>query len=294
MADTPVETSSPSVHSGSDKENGARHSHSQRGPKSQYQEFLDENMEDQDDYDPNQSFEERQRTKRKYRDLFRDITDNQDVYLRHSDTGLRDAIFRSDKLFRGVKQTNDAMIDAHFVGQAGELALRRAKTLRFDGGAQFDVSECIDKIYDFVKPQFEADVFHWEALGSVILDHAAIPVTMDFLLGPISIEKKKRKVTTNRARYKRYNGEVTRPEEIDAAKAPKQTLGTDVLVKSVAAVLRPLGKVDYFRFCIDPNSFSQSVENMFYVSFLIRDNRALLEDDGDRLLICELADSPPC
>lgn len=43
-----------------------------------------------------------------------------------------------------------------------------------------------------------------------------------------------------------------------------------------------------FKFIINPNDFAQSVENLFYLSFLIRDGVCALEMDEETLepLIC--------
>ncbi|KAF2015401.1 Nse4-domain-containing protein [Aaosphaeria arxii CBS 175.79] len=41
--------------------------------------------------------------------------------------------------------------------------------------------------------------------------------------------------------------------------------------------------VSLFDFAINPNSFGQTVENLFYVSFLIRESNASIEQDGDGL-----------
>ncbi|XP_055975536.1 EP300-interacting inhibitor of differentiation 3, partial [Sorex fumeus] len=45
--------------------------------------------------------------------------------------------------------------------------------------------------------------------------------------------------------------------------------------------------VSYFEFVVDPKSFSRTVENIFYVSFIIRDGFARLRLDQDRLPILE-------
>jgi len=41
------------------------------------------------------------------------------------------------------------------------------------------------------------------------------------------------------------------------------------------------GPVNLFRFVINPNDFAQSVENLFYLSFLIRDGECALEMEED-------------
>jgi hypothetical protein len=39
--------------------------------------------------------------------------------------------------------------------------------------------------------------------------------------------------------------------------------------------------INLFRFVVNPNDFAQSVENVFYLSFLIRDGNVALEPDPD-------------
>jgi len=48
--------------------------------------------------------------------------------------------------------------------------------------------------------------------------------------------------------------------------------------------------INIFRFVINPNDFAQSVENIFYLSFLIRDGKVAFETDPDGnpvVLLCE-------
>ncbi|KFY21582.1 hypothetical protein V493_07292 [Pseudogymnoascus sp. VKM F-4281 (FW-2241)] len=74
-------------------------------------------------------------------------------------------------------------------------------------------------------------------------------------------------------------------EGMDACEAEAWEGITDEEVKQLMRKhgLNADGGMDLFRFVINPRSFGQTVENMFYVSFLIRDGKAAITVDEDGL-----------
>lgn len=52
-------------------------------------------------------------------------------------------------------------------------------------------------------------------------------------------------------------------------------------------LLAKVGPISAFELCINPESFSQSVENLFFLSHLIKDKKVVLEpnEEGDDLIV---------
>lgn len=79
---------------------------------------------------------------------------------------------------------------------------------------------------------------------------------------------------------------VVKPTVVDLASkvndSEELSKETSENVMKVFAFLSEIGSFPFYHFITDPQSLSRTIENLFYVSFLIRDNRA-------RIFIPELA-----
>ncbi|KAI4744452.1 hypothetical protein E4T50_05206 [Aureobasidium sp. EXF-12298] len=161
------------------------------------------------------------------------------------------------------------------------------------------------------------DVLDWAHLGT----HACFPFNLrppapSFLLGPLSVQKKLRAQTQRRARQRRDSTvREVRPEaltERDLQTSENNALTTlcsnikeilDVHCRVASEAVEALGDVDddeilaemkrhriartggpsLFDFAINPHSFGQTVENIFYISFLIKEGNVGLDMDDDGL-----------
>lgn len=174
------------------------------------------------------------------------------------------------------------------------------------------------------------DMMNWSHLGRyACIPSVRRPALPGFLLGPLSVQKKARKVVTRTAPLRVRDLQEVRPEVLnkeDLATNEKQDLTAicnkilrrlkqvqESAIEEVQDInddpskddddldaamerlgLTEKGHIDLVRFCINPRSFGQTVENMFYVSFLIREGAVEVSyEDNGLPSLCEHSSSWP-
>ncbi|KAF3072976.1 Non-structural maintenance of chromosome element 4 [Trichoderma lentiforme] len=159
----------------------------------------------------------------------------------------------------------------------------------------------------------EGDMMNWAHLGRfACLPYIRRPALPGFLLGPLSVEKKARKAAKRNAPFRPNSLTETRPEILNVDDLAKKENDLTVICgkilqqlykvqadtqQTVADLitddmddeettrimhqhgLRSTGGIDLMRFVVNPKSFGQTIENLFYASFLIRDGRVEIDFD---------------
>jgi hypothetical protein len=168
----------------------------------------------------------------------------------------------------------------------------------------------------------EGSPLEWHVLGKcAAFPSNRRPAVPSFLLGPLSVEKRVRKTVRTARKQKDPVTAVERPETLRAedlernegtnlvnlCQSIRKRLDT-ILVEGGRAVeefgnrpdiadfddeevkavfeknnLSLNHEVSLFQFAINPHSFGQSVENLFYISFLVRDGLVQISYDDDKL-----------
>lgn len=266
-------------------------------------------------YDPDQPAAERREIRRGYRNLQRKLDESKSEYLRPDNNGLLETFQEANSLFKNVKQTSDATLDSRLLVAASDLTLKKVSNLVVGStGVGIDIDEFVGKCISFMRAgdrqardddqdDHDDGGMDWAYLGrTTAFKGTKRPATGDFLLGPLSVQKKIRVQKAKRMGLKRKAGEqATKPVDVQADEIRQSENNTLKLVQKVFQVIKTHleervaadeddDKVNLFEVVINPESFGQTVENIFFVSFLAREGKiAVYEDEETGLPMLELA-----
>ncbi|KAJ7400426.1 Arginyl-tRNA--protein transferase 1 [Pitangus sulphuratus] len=131
----------------------------------------------------------------------------------------------------------------------------------------------------------------WQKVGEEALKYLRRAPTFHYMLGSFKSEPPVAKQRIERQK-KASRGEAKQimPTQLKKMEESHEE-ATEKEVERILGILQTLFESDpdspisFFDFVIDPNSFARTVENMFHVSFLIRDGLAEIRLDDDKLPI---------
>ncbi|KAM6502462.1 Nse4 C-terminal domain containing protein [Amanita muscaria] len=255
-------------------------------------------------YDPDQNPEEKREVRKNYRSLARLFDEHQANLTEHTAEELTKHIVQADELFTKVKGPQEATLDSALLLKASSMGAQKARAMK-SGSGTFEVDEFVSRLITFMggrrtledREHDDSEVeqdgdapLDWEKIGRRALAKSHRVPVLNFMLGPLSIEQKKRTVT-KRAKLEKNKEDERKPEELkeeDISRSQNETTKNVLVLENILE--NEDGPINLFRFIINPKDFAQSVENLFYLSFLIRDGKVAMEinENGEPVVyMCE-------
>ncbi|ORY92260.1 Nse4 C-terminal-domain-containing protein [Syncephalastrum racemosum] len=246
---------------------------------------------DRKKYDPSQDKAERRAVRKAYRNLISNTEGHRRDFTQTKNKGLQETLLKADDIFSKVRNPTEATLDSRLLTLAAEIQTQKARNMRLDFQL-FSVDEFVTKVASFgsgdLEDAFEERELDWKKIGMRSATYGKRAHSMDFMLGPLSVEKKQRKITRS-VRLVKNKEDLVQPDKLEGGDLQQQENETSKNVSKIYQILDDHGPVNYLEFITNPESFSQTVENTFYVSFLIRTGVAQIDDSSGQPMLntCE-------
>ncbi|KAM9285088.1 non-structural maintenance of chromosomes element 4 homolog A [Morus bassanus] len=250
----------------------------------------------------------RRMIRNQYRELISSVQQNREDMLNSKSNRLTEALEEANKLFSGVSSAREAALDAQFLVLASNLGKEKANELHSEMTA-FDSLAFAEDLLTFMginRIEVEENDNDsegisggylpsnaWHKLGEETEKYFRRAPSFHYMLGsfksdpPVPRQRIERQKKTTGGEEKR-----AMPAQLKKMEESHQE-ATEKEVERILGLLQthfkndPGTPISFFDLVIDPNSFARTVENIFHVSFIIRDGFARLKLDDDKLPIIE-------
>ncbi|XP_012877165.1 PREDICTED: EP300-interacting inhibitor of differentiation 3 [Dipodomys ordii] len=244
--------------------------------------------------------------RKQYRQLINSVQQNRDNIVNTASNSLTEALEEANLLFDAVSRTREAALDAQFLVLASDLGKEKAKHLN-SGMSYFNQAAFCgflfraaglnwleDECDDFSVCDDSIVLSFWKAVQKEATSWIMQAESFHFVFGSFKPEPSSRKPRLDHhKKMRKLEGNGAMPTKLRKLDLSSNQEATEKEVERILGLLQtcfrkyPDTPVSYFEFVVDPHSFSRTVENIFYVSFIIRDGFARIRLDQDRLPILE-------
>ncbi|KAM4703303.1 non-structural maintenance of chromosomes element 4 homolog A [Rhinophrynus dorsalis] len=250
----------------------------------------------------------RRHIRHQYRELIQSMQQNRDDMLSSRSNKLTETLEEANKIFAGVSCAREAALDAQFLVLASNLGKEKANQLHADMTV-FDPTSFAEDLLSFMginrmeNPESDSEdeglargylpADSWQKLGTEAEKHFRRTPTFHYMLGSFKTEPP---VIRQRIERQKRSSKIEEKRAMPAQLKRMEESHQEATEKEVERILGflqtyfkedPDTPISFFDFVIDPNSFARTVENIFHVSFIIRDGFARIKLDQDKLPVIE-------
>lgn len=224
---------------------------------------------------------ERAKAKAEYKELSKEIHQDSDLAGRLKT--VKNSLTRADELYSKVKKNlGGSAADAKFIRETVELASRTSKLININT-KPFEIRNIIKKIKRDKGTDFKKFVTNHYCASTL-----RMAPTFRFFYGIIKTENL---IITKRKR--RVHERIVETKAITATERNIKVDMQDSTPKEVEHIyseIRKIAKnknntVPFFETLVDPDSFSQTVENIFHASFLVKEGQLGLKPDKEKKVV---------
>ncbi|KAI2503113.1 Nse4 C-terminal [Fragilaria crotonensis] len=266
---------------------------------------------------------QRRELRQSLRELNKKIQDNADELADATSSKFEKMRHKNNILWDQVRYTREAVLDGDNLDFLATRAARQVDKLV--EVPRYDAIRFCTKL----KTKLSSNrAFDWRKLGAEVgVCFNALPSNIKFLAGPLHSDytpKERKKAERRNKQSDSDNEEEEKPEEVkiqekdaDKLSAVEQNIRTvsDVLTKKSKEERKRLaeecnldelepekrqrvGEVGAIEYLFNPKSFTQTVENIFHFSFLLKEGRASIYKTNDKGPMVQphpqVADHRPC
>nr|XP_022286434.1 EP300-interacting inhibitor of differentiation 3-like isoform X2 [Crassostrea virginica] len=207
-----------------------------------------------------------------------------------------------------LRMPREGALDSATILMISNYARMKVDNLKTDF-LKFEPIEYSEKLISFInqgQPRQSQDVAisdqRWIRLGMASQKFFMKSPAFHFMAGSFErgepVKKVRRAPDVQRSDKENLSDKATIPKQMKSFDETEKNEATTAEVEKLYDLLQKLYKetdcnpICYFGFVLHPESFSQTVENIFYTSFLIRDGLAKILLDDEKLPLIEPIQNP--
>lgn len=221
------------------------------------------------------------------------IHEQKEELCRGDSERLQCLIKEVDCLYEHVQRPREQVADAEALLEISNTLITAVKSYSNDGFTPTDfVSRLIHEFGNADRRRMENDrvLINWKDIGVLVAPIFRKAHGCCTMIGPMNTELKQRKVAAQRKRGT-ATGFAARPEQLNDTGGEEKT-DTDKNMATMFDILRRKKSVRLEHLILNRFSFAQTVENLFAMSFLVKDGRAQIAVDDKGIHLASPRNAP--